>query len=114
MYSHNQVFSFTNRYPMALGNLGDCEEICETPGRPPPIDLFKEAIDSAVKFYDNYHVYPYTYLGGHYYRKGEYKQAIEAWAEASSVIKKFVIYLFTAKLLNFGTLFFFCSQIKYW
>ena len=99
---------------MALGNLGDCEEICETPGRPPPIDLFREAIDSAVKFYDNYHVYPYTYLGGHYYRKGEYKQAIEAWAEASSVIKKFVIYLFTAKLLNFGTLFFFCSQIKYW
>ena len=78
------------RYPMALGNLGDCEEICETPGRPPPINLFNEAIESAKTNYDNYHVYPYTYLGGHYYRKGEYKEAIQAWADASSVIKKLV------------------------
>ena len=76
---------------MALGNLGDCEEICETPGRPPPITLFHEAIESAKTNYDNYHVYPYTYLGGHYYRKGEYREAIQAWADASSVIKKFVL-----------------------
>lgn len=78
-----------SKYPMALGNLGDCEEICETPGRPPPITLFHEAIESAKTNYDNHHVYPYTYLGGHYYRKGEYREAIQAWADASSVIKKY-------------------------
>ncbi|XP_046372748.2 menin-like [Haliotis rufescens] len=77
------------KYPMALGNLGDLEEISTSPGRPPPLELFKEAITSCKKNYNNQHVYPYTYLGGFLYRKKLYKDAIQAWADASSVVKSF-------------------------
>lgn len=73
---------------MALGNLGDLEEISPTPGRPPPLVIFQEAIGSAIKYYDNHHVYPYTYLGGYLYRKRRYKEAIKCWAEASNSIRK--------------------------
>lgn len=75
-------------YPMALGNLGDLEEINPTPGRPPPLELFQESVISAKKFYNDHHVYPYTYKGGFCYRNGRYKEAIEAWANAASVIRK--------------------------
>ncbi|CAG5116576.1 unnamed protein product [Candidula unifasciata] len=78
-----------SRYPMALGNLGDLEEISPTPGRPPPMAIFNEAISSAVKHYDKHHVYPYTYMGGYLYRKRRYKEAIKCWAEAANVIRKF-------------------------
>ncbi|CAG5125065.1 unnamed protein product [Candidula unifasciata] len=78
-----------SRYPMALGNLGDLEEITPTPGRPPPLAIFQEAISSSVKYYNNHHVYPYTYLGGFFYRKRNYKQAIKCWADATNVIKQF-------------------------
>ncbi|KAH9515108.1 Menin [Bulinus truncatus] len=77
------------KYPMALGNLGDLEEISPTPGRPPPLSIFQEAIGSSIKYYDNHHVFPYTYLGGYLYRKRCYKEAIKCWAEASNVIRKF-------------------------
>ncbi|XP_064624012.1 menin-like [Lineus longissimus] len=73
-------------YPMALGNLGDLEEIIATPGRPPPATLFKEAVDTAKAVYSNRHVYPYTYFGSYLYRKGLYRDALKFWAEASSVI----------------------------
>ncbi|XP_067132553.1 menin [Centruroides vittatus] len=76
-------------YPMALGNLGDLEEISLTPGRPPPIELFREAILAAQSYYNNQHVYPYTYLGGYLYRNGRYKEALEAWANAADVIRKY-------------------------
>lgn len=75
-------------YPMALGNLGDLEEISPSPGRPPPIELFRESILAAQSFYNNMHVYPYTYLGGYLYRNGRYKGALEAWANAADVIRK--------------------------
>ncbi|RUS72295.1 hypothetical protein EGW08_019941 [Elysia chlorotica] len=78
-----------SRYPMSLGNLGDLEEISPTPGRPPPLEIFQEAISVAVKYYNNHHVYPYTYMGGYLYRKRRYKEAIKCWAEASNVIRKF-------------------------
>ncbi|GFO48302.1 menin-like [Plakobranchus ocellatus] len=78
-----------SRYPMALGNLGDLEEISPTPGRPPPLQIFQEAISVAIKHYNNHHVYPYTYMGGYLYRKRRYKEAIKCWAEASNVIRKF-------------------------
>lgn len=77
------------KYPMALGNLGDLEEICESPGRPPPITLFEEGVQSGVTYYNNQHIYPYTYLGGHLYRMGRYKEALQAWASASDVIKNY-------------------------
>lgn len=76
-------------YPMALGNLGDLEEISPTPGRPPPHNLFLESVLSAKNFYNDHHVYPYTYLGGFFYRNGRYKEALEAWSNAASVIRKF-------------------------
>lgn len=85
----SSVFSLS-RYPMALGNLGDLEEISPTQGRPLPLAIFQEAISSAVKYYNNHHVYPYTYMGGYMYRKQCYKEAIKCWAEASNVIRKYV------------------------
>lgn len=76
------------RYPMAIGNLGDLEEISPTDRRPSPVVLFTKAIDSSVRHYEDHHVYPYTYLGGYYYRKGLYKEALRNWAEAANAIKK--------------------------
>ena len=73
---------------MALGNLGDLEEICATPGRPPPINLFEDGVESSKTHYNNMHIYPYTYLGGHLFRATQYKKALESWAQASAVIKR--------------------------
>ncbi|XP_044732761.1 menin isoform X2 [Chrysoperla carnea] len=77
------------KYPMALGNLGDLEEIASTPGRPPCATLFKEAIKSAKTYYSNHHVYPYTYQGGYFYRNKMYKEAFESWANAADVIRQY-------------------------
>ncbi|XP_045187404.2 menin-like [Mercenaria mercenaria] len=78
-----------SKYPMSLGNLGDLEEICESPGRPPPLSLFEEGVKSSVTNYNDQHIYPYTYLGGHLYRMGKYREALQAWACASNVIKQY-------------------------
>ncbi|XP_044748375.1 menin [Coccinella septempunctata] len=75
------------KYPMALGNLGDLEEIAPKEGRIPCNTLFKEAIQSARTHYNNQHVYPYTYQGGYFYRHKMYKEAFESWANASDVIR---------------------------
>lgn len=77
------------KYPMALGNLGDLEEAAPTPGRPPAIDLFQEAIRSARKYYGNAHVYPYTYQGGYLYRHGLHSEALSSWADAADVLRKY-------------------------
>ncbi|KAF5270086.1 hypothetical protein FQA39_LY08498 [Lamprigera yunnana] len=77
------------KYPMAIGNLGDLEEISGTPGRIPCDILFREAISSARSYYENMHVYPYTYQGGYFYRNKMYKEAFESWANASDVIRKY-------------------------
>lgn len=73
---------------MALGNLGDLEEITSSENRKKPLELFQEAIASGQEYYNNQHVYPYTYLGGYLYRKQDYNGALQAWADAASVIKK--------------------------
>jgi menin len=73
---------------MIAGNLGDLEEICPTPGRPPCATLFQEAIASARTFYRNHHVYPYTYQGGYFYRHQMFKQAFDSWANAADVIRQ--------------------------
>lgn len=59
-----------------------------TKGRFPATKMYEEAITSAVRYYDNQHVYPYTYLGGYCYRNKLYKQALKYWARAASVIRK--------------------------
>lgn len=78
------------KYPMALGNLGDLEDSCAY-GMPrkEPTDLLHEAIESAKKFYNDSHVYPYTYLGGYYFRIGLFKPALKAWADAAQVLKQY-------------------------
>lgn len=73
---------------MAVTNIGDLEEVNPTLGRPSPELLFKEAIEAAKLHYNNMHVYPYTYLGGYYYRLRQFKEGLAAWAEASQVISK--------------------------
>lgn len=85
-------YGYLERYPMALGNLGDIEDVCSihsTTARKHPLELFNEAIESAKKYYNDYHVYPYTYLGGYYFRKRQFKQAFQAWADASRVVMKY-------------------------
>ncbi|KAH9418569.1 Menin [Dermatophagoides pteronyssinus] len=85
-------FGYLERYPMALGNLGDIEDVCSihsTTARKHPLELFNEAIESARKYYNDYHVYPYTYLGGYYFRKRQFKQAFRAWADAARVVMKY-------------------------
>ncbi|KAJ8927114.1 hypothetical protein NQ314_020387 [Rhamnusium bicolor] len=75
------------KYPMAIGNLGDLEEISSKVGRVPCKTLFEEAIASARTYYNNQHVYPYTYQGGYFYRNKLYQEAFESWANASDVIR---------------------------
>nr|CAH7729247.1 unnamed protein product [Callosobruchus chinensis] len=75
------------KYPMAIGNLGDLEEISPKDGKVPCKTLFEEAITSARTYYNNQHVYPYTYQGGYFYRNKMYKEAFESWANASDVIR---------------------------
>ncbi|KAK8381692.1 hypothetical protein O3P69_015025 [Scylla paramamosain] len=77
------------KYPMAIDNLGDLEEMMPSKGRAPATRMYEEAITSAVRYYDNQHVYPYTYLGGYCYRNKLYKQALKYWAQAASVIKNY-------------------------
>lgn len=78
---------FLKQYPMALGNLGDLEEIAPSIGRPSSLRLFEEAIEVNRRVYNNHHVYPYTYLAGYYYRMKEFNKALETWANAADVIK---------------------------
>ncbi|KAF9418706.1 hypothetical protein HW555_004534 [Spodoptera exigua] len=99
-------------YPMALGNLGDLDEYMRitncsaesdelplhnelenlrpdgTP-RPDPPALYAQAIRSARTNYDDRHVYPYTFQGGHYHRNKMYKEAFHAWACAGDVIRHY-------------------------
>ncbi|KAK3914605.1 Menin [Frankliniella fusca] len=80
---------YLERYPMALGNLGDLEEINPTSGRPHCSDLFAQAVDASRKYYNNQHVYPYTYQGGYYFRQKMYKEALESWANAADVLREY-------------------------
>lgn len=75
------------KYPMAIGNLGDLEEISAKEGKVPCEKLFEESIASARTYYNNHHVYPYTYQGGYFYRNKMYDEAFQSWANASDVIR---------------------------
>uniref|UniRef100_A0A182T9T3 Menin n=1 Tax=Anopheles maculatus TaxID=74869 RepID=A0A182T9T3_9DIPT len=75
------------KYPMALGCLGELEEVEPTPGRKSCEELYNESVRSAQTYYRNHHVYPYTYQGGYYYRKNMYRKAFASWADSSDVIR---------------------------
>ncbi|KAF6207524.1 hypothetical protein GE061_015970 [Apolygus lucorum] len=79
---------YLDKYPLALGNLSELEEI-KAIGRVNCVALLQQGIHSAKRFYSNMHVYPYTYQAGYYYRLGLYKEAFNAWANASDVIKQY-------------------------
>ncbi|XP_052867387.1 menin isoform X1 [Anopheles cruzii] len=75
------------RYPMALGCLGELEEVEPTVGRKNCEQLYNESVRSSQTYYRNHHVYPYTYQGGYYYRKNMYREAFASWADSSDVIR---------------------------
>lgn len=73
---------------MALANLADLEEISPSPERPPCKQIFEEATSTAKEFYNDQHIYPYTYLGGYYNRKKQYYEAMRCWVDAAHVAGK--------------------------
>ncbi|EDW71247.1 menin isoform X1 [Drosophila virilis] len=75
------------RYPMALGLLGELEEIHRTHRSISCEQLFREAIDSARNYYHNHHVYPHIFQGNYYNRLLKYREAFAAWANAADVIR---------------------------
>ncbi|XP_062821142.1 menin [Anolis carolinensis] len=77
------------KYPMALGNLADLEELEPTPGRPDPLFLYHQGINSAKQYYHNEHIYPYMYLAGYHCRNKNVKEALEAWADSATVIQDY-------------------------
>lgn len=84
-------YGHLERYPMALGNLADLEDACGPAGlgRRSALDLFHQSIEAAKQYYHDCHVYPYTYLGGYYFRVGAYREAFRLWTEAAGVIRKY-------------------------
>ncbi|CAB0008137.1 unnamed protein product [Nesidiocoris tenuis] len=84
LYDHG----YLDKYPLALGNLAELEEI-RAMGRVSCESLLKQGVLSAKRYYNNMHVYPYTYQAGYYYRIARYKEAITAWANATDVIKQY-------------------------
>ncbi|XP_061462323.1 menin isoform X2 [Rhineura floridana] len=77
------------RYPMALGNLADLEDLEPTPGRPDPLFIYHQGINSAKQYYHNEHIYPYMYLAGYHCRNKNVKEALEAWADSATVIQDY-------------------------
>nr|XP_033813286.1 menin [Geotrypetes seraphini]XP_033813288.1 menin [Geotrypetes seraphini]XP_033813289.1 menin [Geotrypetes seraphini]XP_033813290.1 menin [Geotrypetes seraphini] len=77
------------RYPMALGNLADLEELEPTQGRLDPLTLYHKGIGAAQKFYQNEHIYPYMYLAAYHCRNKNMKEAMEAWADTATVIQDY-------------------------
>nr|ABM81683.1 multiple endocrine neoplasia I [synthetic construct] len=77
------------RYPMALGNLADLEELEPTPGRPDPLTLYHKGIASAKTYYRDEHIYPYMYLAGYHCRNRNVREALQAWAATATVIQDY-------------------------
>ncbi|XP_067877539.1 menin isoform X2 [Heterodontus francisci] len=77
------------KYPMALGNLADLEELEPMPGRPDPLTLYHEGISSAKEYYNNEHVYPYVYLASYFCRNKNVKEALASWGDAATVIQDY-------------------------
>ncbi|XP_060666651.1 menin [Drosophila nasuta] len=75
------------RYPMALGLLGELEEINRTHRSISCEQLFREAIEASRSYYHNHHVYPHIFQGNYYNRLLKYREAFAAWANAADVIR---------------------------
>lgn len=78
-----------DRYPMAMGTLADLEDQEPIPGKESPYTIHLKAVNSAKKYYNNEHIYPFMYLAGYHYRHKEVREALGAWAEAGSVMQEY-------------------------
>ncbi|XP_063294853.1 menin [Pelobates fuscus] len=78
-----------DKYPMALGNLADLEELSPTPGRPKPLELYHKGVQSSWLHYENQHLYPHIYLAAYHCRNKNVKEALKAWAETAAVIQEY-------------------------
>lgn len=67
--------------------MGELEEVSPTKNRPTCEEIYKEAIKSGQIYYKNHHVYPYTFLGGYYYRLNKYKETLASWANVGDVMR---------------------------
>lgn len=84
------LFNHKIYFPMSLGNLGELENLCPTPSAPmTPHELFNLGIEISRKEYNDSHVYPYSYLASFFFNHGRFKEALETWADASSVMTKY-------------------------
>ncbi|KAI4900967.1 hypothetical protein NFI96_011885, partial [Prochilodus magdalenae] len=77
------------RYPMAMGTLADLEDQEPISGKADPLSIHLKAVDSAKKYYNNEHIYPFMYLAGYHYRHRDVREALGAWAEAASVMQDY-------------------------
>ncbi|XP_072232596.1 menin [Leuresthes tenuis] len=77
------------RYPMAMGTLADLEDQDPIPGKENPLKIHLKAVGSALKYYNNEHIYPYMYLAGFHYRHRNVREALRAWAEAAQVMQDY-------------------------
>lgn len=84
LYDHGHLA----KYPASLARLADLEEMYPTAGRSVPLELFQMSIESAKRYYDNSYVYPYTYIGNYHYRRCNYKEALNSWAQGATVISR--------------------------
>lgn len=76
--------------PMALGTLGELENICPSPQAPlKPVELFNLGIEISRSDYNDSHVYPYTYLASYFFKSGRFKESLETWADASAVMTNY-------------------------
>ncbi|XP_040184697.1 menin isoform X2 [Rana temporaria] len=78
-----------DKYPMALGNLADLEDLAPTSGRPKPLELYHKAIQSSKVHYENQHLYPHIYLAAYHCRNKDVSEALKSWAETSAVIQEY-------------------------
>ncbi|XP_051985725.1 menin-like [Xyrauchen texanus] len=77
------------RYPMAMGTLADLEDQEPMTGKENPLSIHLKAVDSAKKYYNNEHIYPFMYLAGYHYRHRNVQEALRAWSEAASVMQDY-------------------------
>lgn len=82
------IESFPTNYCIGMHIMSITSTLIFLSFRPPCAVLFKEAIKSSKMYYNNHHVYPYTYQGGYFYRNKMYKDALESWADAADVIRQ--------------------------
>ncbi|KAI2662895.1 Menin [Labeo rohita] len=77
------------RYPMAMGTLADLEDQEPMTDKENPLSIHLKAVESAKKYYNNEHIYPFMYLAGYHYRHRNVREALGAWAEAASVMQDY-------------------------